>query len=223
MTTLYYIDAAGAAQQADLGIIVDCINIAGDVLGNMSITADGTGIHATPDWDEDCATDLQRAALAAGARWYADSADDAQWWIEYVDGCNATQSDIEDLRDELDDMSDEDVSAVARTVGADDRIISQGYPVQAIIEWLSGDTVGYAGERAAFEARLVELRAALPPSVWMIEQETEGQWEPVQGGDFASEADADAGLRSLVDVSGFGPARLRVVEYTGAKADAYRS
>lgn len=63
--------------------------------------------------------------------------------------------------------------------------------------------------------------AALPASVWMVEQNTGHQWEPVPDGAFKTAAAADDGLASLVDVANYDARTLRVVEYTGDRAAAY--
>lgn len=58
-------------------------------------------------------------------------------------------------------------------------------------------------------------------SIFMIEQHTGAQWEPVAEGDFQTEQAAEEGVKALVEVSGFDEDSLRIVEYTGERALAY--
>lgn len=58
-------------------------------------------------------------------------------------------------------------------------------------------------------------------SIFMIEQHTGAQWEPVAEGDFQTEQAAEEGMKALVEVSGFDADSLRIVEYTGERALAY--
>lgn len=164
MTTMYYVDSNGTAQTADLSIIdtssgchCEC-----DILGNMDITGSGN-VHSTPDDAEDCENDIQRGALATNATFYADDADAAQWWIDYVTGYNATQNDCDALRDELKAM-DYDVlrSVVAEYLGEDRaNHLRDDEMVYGLIESLHEGANDYETERSIFVDNVSILRSVI--------------------------------------------------------------
>ena len=159
---LHYIDNSGASRIADLSILADGLHIEADVLGSMDIYASGTGIHrVNNDLLDDDQPERALAALAAGADAWADTAEVAAWWINYVEGVNDTSDDVVEIECELAELSDDDLLALAIAVGANQRTIASGHTIMAITEWLHGSWVEYDEERPAFEERLDELRAAM--------------------------------------------------------------
>lgn len=115
MTMLFYLDKEGTPKLADLAIIdpaTDC-RIEGDVLGNMDIFGEGTGVHRAHDPEEGGDTNTPNTALMMGADIYADNEASALWWIEYVNGYRATQDDCIELRAELAEMDFEMLHAIA--------------------------------------------------------------------------------------------------------------
>ena len=158
---LYYTDN-GVSIVADLSIVdtASGCRCEADILGNMGFASDGTGIHRVPEWEEDCDTDIASAAFAASATHYADSAEDAQWWIDYVDGYNASMDDIAELSETLNDLGEDTLQRICLEIGADPER-GQLDPVRAIIEALHESGVDYEDERAAFMVNLERLMALI--------------------------------------------------------------
>lgn len=145
----------------DISIMYGDIHIEGDILGNMNICSDGTGIYrVSQDWDDGNGSVDDKAAFDAGCTYYGD-AESVQWWVTYVNGYNVTLDDIESARGEI---ADSDKSAEAIAADLEVKFGIRGYQddaTAAIIEWLQDSQVDYEDERAAFCAKLEELRAAL--------------------------------------------------------------
>jgi hypothetical protein len=117
-------------------------------------------IFEVPTDIDDCSSDLERAALEAGAAYYADSADAAAWWINYVEGVNATGADCEDLSDELYEL--EDLHGLAVAYLGEEQAEQAHDLVSALIESLKTGSAGnHETERAVFLANLDELREAM--------------------------------------------------------------
>lgn len=164
MTTIYYIDSTGHPQTADLSII-DIDNgcrCERDILGNMDI-GDCGNVNFVPDDQGDCESDIQLAALAAGATYYTDDAAAAQWWIDYVDGYNATQADLHDLIAELRDMDDDTIRAIVCEYMGNDprRHIHDSAVVNRLIESLMSGADDYEMERDTFIAARDSLRSII--------------------------------------------------------------
>lgn len=165
MTTIYYIDANGNAATADLSIIDSgsgC-RCERDILGNMGIATGNTGVHRTPDDEDDCESDIERGALAAEAAYYTDDADAAQWWIDYVAGYNATQDECDELRAVLTDMDYDALRAIAAEYLGDDeaRKLRDDEIAHRLIEVLHEGYDDYGMERSVFESNRDTLRAII--------------------------------------------------------------
>lgn len=152
MTTLYYLDG-NLGQTADLTICDARTGVACelDVLDNMD-WLHATGIHRTPECEEDCATHEARCALAVNAEYYADDPATARWWIEYVEGYRATMDDQDALREALDELDEAQLTRVALTQ-LGERLVGQ-LPIHelpgAILRALGADARDYDAERAEF-------------------------------------------------------------------------
>jgi hypothetical protein len=139
----------------DLTIDVNGCDAAGDILGNMDI---GSSLHnVARDEDDLTAGDAaEAAAYEAGANYYGDT-DECQWWIDYVNGYNATRDDMDTVADLIDD-SDLTAEDVCDKLGLR---YQQGYAQSAINDWLTGDSVDYDTERSAFVSNFDALKAVL--------------------------------------------------------------
>lgn len=158
MTSIFYQTSDGAEKIGDLTIIdrrtgTQCD---GDVLGNMDICAAGTGIHRV---SEDASGGIELAAADVGATYYAECAEDAEWWIDYVDGYNATQEDVAELLSDLAELSDDRLAAIALAAGIKN-FDRNPYPM-AIVESLHGACNDYEDERGEFLNNLEALRAVM--------------------------------------------------------------
>ena len=164
MTTIYYIDGNGNPQTADLSIIDSAsgCHCERDILGNMDIAGCGD-VHRVPDYEDDCESDIQRAALVAEATFYADDAEAAQWWIDYVTGYNATQDECDELRAELRELDADTLDAIAAEYLGDERNgkLHVGDEPGALIEALHGEYNDYEMERGVFVSNRDELREVI--------------------------------------------------------------
>ena len=168
MTSIYYIDADGTARDADLSIIDPRTGTRCeiDILGNMGITSSGTGVHRVPQDDDECDDELQRAALQAQATFYADDAEAAQWWVDYVHGYTATQADVQEIKNELNELDAQVLRAITIDFLGNDlahpgRSFSDDELVYALVNALHDGANDYEDERRVFTKNLENLRAAL--------------------------------------------------------------
>ncbi len=147
-TTLYYINADGNPETADLRIVdarSGCFCEA-DILGNMGFGSAESGVCMCPsDLDDDSEwSNIQRKAVAAGATHFADTEESAKWWVEYVDGYRATQDDCAEIAERLGSLDQDALDKIAAKTDA------ESADVGAIIVTLSEDYSEYEDERARF-------------------------------------------------------------------------
>ncbi|OGT54208.1 MAG: hypothetical protein A3E01_00010 [Gammaproteobacteria bacterium RIFCSPHIGHO2_12_FULL_63_22] len=163
-TTIYYIDSNGKPQTAALSIIDSAsgCHCEQDILGSMDITGCGN-VHRVQDDKDDCESDMQRAALAAGATYYADDADAAKWWIDYVAGYNATQVECDELRDELKSMDYDALRAITAEYLGDDEAgrLREDEMMDRLIDVLHEGANYYEMERGVFAGNLATLRSII--------------------------------------------------------------
>lgn len=152
MTKIYNTTTGKAT---DISILLNGIHCEGDILGNMDITGNGTGIYRVADDGPSKADEAE--ADDAGCNYYGDS-EAVTWWVDYVNGYNATLSDITDIRSEItfSEKSDEEISE-SLSIDYSKHNTATG----AIITWLTDNDVDHDAERGAFVEKLAELRAAL--------------------------------------------------------------
>ena len=141
-------------QSTDISILQDGIHCEGDILGNMDITSDGTGVFAVAD--DGPSSEDEAQADSAGCSYYGDN-ESVTWWTDYVNGYNATQDDLNTAREEIED-SDKSAAEIVAELKIDPR---QDQDVNKILDWLTDNEVDYETERGAFLDKLEELRAAL--------------------------------------------------------------
>lgn len=149
MTSIYN---TSTGETTDLSIMIDGIDIAGDVLGNMGIGRNSDGITRVDE--DDTSTPENNAAIAAGCHWYGDG-ESVNWWVDYVTGYRATIIDIAEAREELSALDDDALDAIAKAIGLGSQ--RPGEHIGAIIESLSDDAVEYDAERGAFVANFSAL------------------------------------------------------------------
>lgn len=163
MRTIYYADAQGHARTVDLSIEdqKSGVRCEADILGNMDMLGGG-GVNLVPDCEDECESDVERAALEAGATYYADE-DVAKWWIAYVVGFRATQSDIAEISEDLGEIPADDLRAVAvELMGTEWVAKTRNHDLaREIVDSLSEGANDYEDERGVFVANLAALREVL--------------------------------------------------------------
>lgn len=163
MSAIYYTDAQGHAHTVDLSIEdqKSGVRCEADILGNMDMLGGG-GVNLVPDCEDECESDVERAALEAGATYYADE-DVAKWWIAYVVGFRATQTDVVEIAEQLGEMSDDELRAVAvELMGADWVAKTRNHDLaREIVDSLSEGANDYEDERGVFVANMAALREVL--------------------------------------------------------------
>lgn len=148
---LYYLTDSGEPAIADLSTADGAHR---DVLGNMGLCGNGTGVHRVTDEDDSA---IAADAAAAGCDYYADDAVSAQWWLDYVEGYNQTLADMAQARDMLADLDADAMAELGQSLDADPRWLDTD-AVGAILAALHGSPNDYESERAEFEANFETMR-----------------------------------------------------------------
>jgi len=139
--TRIYNTTTGAV--TDISIVEDGIHLERDILGNMDITGDGTGIFSVAD--DGPSNEDEAQADNAGCSYYGDD-EAVTWWTDYVNGYNATQGEIDELPELLDDH---DLADIAKLLDGSETDTQSD--ITRIVEWLRGEPNDHEMERAVFQ------------------------------------------------------------------------
>lgn len=139
---------------------VEILDASNDVLGNMNIFGEGTGIYKVSD-DEETQNADDVAAFKSGCHAYGDE-NSIAWWRAYDEGISDIEKKSEEIEDLLKDLELEKLDEIAKVLelevgryGGDWQIIPM------IVRWMVENAVDYEDEHAAFLSRYEQVKELL--------------------------------------------------------------